>query len=216
MIVSEFIVQVWPDLTRFLPLWQNCKSLWLFFEVLIWILRNFEPNLVTSFDIGQIFIVVNGPMLKDNWAICSLLIYRPKGSVPENAFDDFQSQCRSHFLTVKINFCKCCGLFIIPLIWNFLTGKFLFRSHLGQFSRRRWGTLSADSISCPVHEDKRFFFLAVVVAQLVERSLPIPEDRGSNPVICKKIIYILNNCLLSTVYWKDENKEKRGREWPIF
>ena len=44
-------------------------------------------------------------MLKDNWAICSLLIYRPKGSVPENAFDDFQSQCRSHFLTVKINFC---------------------------------------------------------------------------------------------------------------
>ena len=32
----------------------------------------------------------------------------------------------------------------------------------------------------------------------------------------QKIIYILNICLLSTVYWKDENKEKRGREWPIF
>ena len=29
---------------------------------------------------------------------------------------------------------------------------------------------------------------AVVVAQLVERSLPIPEVRGSNPVIGKKII----------------------------
>ena len=37
----------------------------------------------------------------------------------------------------------------------------------------------------------------MVVAQLVERSLPIPEVRGSNPV---KIIYILNICLLSTVY----------------
>ena len=26
----------------------------------------------------------------------------------------------------------------------------------------------------------------------------------------------MNICFLSTVYWKDENKEKRGREWPIF
>ena len=31
----------------------------------------------------------------------------------------------------------------------------------------------------------------------------------------QKIFYILNICLLSTVYWKDENKEKRGRERPI-
>ena len=38
---------------------------------------------------------------------------------------------------------------------------------------------------------------AVVVAKLVERSLPTPEVRGSNPTI-------------------DENKEKRGWEWPIF
>ena len=38
------------------------------------------------------------------------------------------------------------------------------------------------------------------VAQLVERLLPIPEVRGSNQVIGKKIIYILNICLLSTVY----------------
>ena len=41
------------------------------------------------------------------------------------------------------------------------------------------------------------------VAQLVEQSLPIPEVCGLNPVIGKKI---LNICLLSTVYWKDENK----------
>ena len=39
----------------------------------------------------------------------------------------------------------------------------------------------------------------VVVAQLVERSLPLPEVSGSNPVIGKKI-FILNICLLSTVY----------------
>ena len=48
---------------------------------------------------------------------------------------------------------------------------------------------------------------AVVVAKLVERSLPTPEVRGSNPVI-GEIVY----CQLNR---KDENK-KRGREWPIF
>ena len=40
---------------------------------------------------------------------------------------------------------------------------------------------------------------AVVVAQLVERSLPIPEVRSSNPVISKNL-FMLNICLLSTVY----------------
>ena len=42
-------------------------------------------------------------------------------------------------------------------------------------------------------------FRAVVVAQLVERLLPIPEVRGSNPVIGKNL-FTLNICLLSTVY----------------
>ena len=51
----------------------------------------------------------------------------------------------------------------------------------------------------------------MVVVQLVERSLPIPEVRGSNPVIGKNYI---EQCLLSTVL-KTRNKEKRGREWPI-
>ena len=37
------------------------------------------------------------------------------------------------------------------------------------------------------------------VAQLVEQSLLIPEVRGSNPVIGKNL-FILNICLLSTVY----------------
>ena len=53
------------------------------------------------------------------------------------------------------------------------------------------------------------------VAQLVERLLSLPEVGGLNPVIGKNL-FILNICLLSTVYWKDENKEKDGREWPIF
>ena len=35
--------------------------------------------------------------------------------------------------------------------------------------------------------------------QLVEWSLPIPEVHGSNPVIGKNL-FILNICLLSTVY----------------
>ena len=53
---------------------------------------------------------------------------------------------------------------------------------------------------------------AVVVAQLVERSLLIPEVRGSNPVI-GKIYWTFVYCQL---YWKDKNKEKSGREWPIY
>ena len=53
---------------------------------------------------------------------------------------------------------------------------------------------------------------AVVVAQLLKRSLPIPEVHGSNPAI-GKIYWTFVYCQL---YWKDENKEKRGREWPIF
>ena len=53
---------------------------------------------------------------------------------------------------------------------------------------------------------------AVFAAQLVERSLPTPEVRGLNPVIGK--IYIFN--IYCQLYRKDENKWKRGREWPIF
>ena len=43
---------------------------------------------------------------------------------------------------------------------------------------------------------------AVVVAKLVERSLPTPEVRGSNPVI-GEIVY----CQLNR---KDENKKEAG------
>ena len=54
----------------------------------------------------------------------------------------------------------------------------------------------------------------MVAAQLVERLLPIPEVRGSNPVIGKNL-FILNICLLSTVYWEDENKEKEAGYGPF-
>ena len=47
----------------------------------------------------------------------------------------------------------------------------------------------------------------VVVAQLAERSLMIPEDPGSNPVIGN---FYLNIYLLLTVCRKDENKEKEA------
>ena len=50
----------------------------------------------------------------------------------------------------------------------------------------------------------------MVVAQLAERSLPMPDGRGSNPVMRK--FFIMNiftvNCL------KEDNK--RIREWAIF
>ena len=52
------------------------------------------------------------------------------------------------------------------------------------------------------------------VAQLVEWSLLIPEVRGSNPVI-GKILFILNICLPSTVYRKDENKEEEAENGPL-
>ena len=58
----------------------------------------------------------------------------------------------------------------------------------------------------------RFETRAVVVAQLVERSLPIPEVRGSNTGIGK----IYWTFVYRQLYWKDENKDKRGRKWPIF
>ena len=45
----------------------------------------------------------------------------------------------------------------------------------------------------------------MVVAQLVERSLPALDIRGSNPVIDKINMY-------QQLYWRDSNKEKGGRE----
>ena len=56
----------------------------------------------------------------------------------------------------------------------------------------------------------------MAVAQLVERSLPIPEVRGSNPIIRKIYFFLLNICLLSTVYRKGKNKEKEAGDGLFF
>ena len=53
----------------------------------------------------------------------------------------------------------------------------------------------------------------VVVAQLAERLLMIPEDPGSNPAIGN---FYLNIYLLLTVCRKDENKEKEAENGPYF
>ena len=54
---------------------------------------------------------------------------------------------------------------------------------------------------------------AVVVAQLVERSLPKPMVRGSYPVSSKNSYWTFVYCLL---HWKGFSKEKWGREWKFF
>ena len=53
------------------------------------------------------------------------------------------------------------------------------------------------------------------MAQFLERSLPIPEVCSLNPDIGINL-FIFNICLLSTVYWKDKNKEKEDRDAPFF
>ena len=49
------------------------------------------------------------------------------------------------------------------------------------------------------------FFRALLVAQLVEQLLPIPEICSSNPIIGK--VYFLSTVI--NLYSKDENTEKR-------
>ena len=54
-------------MTRFGEIWpllQNFKSRWLFFEGLFCIGHNFEPNWAKFYDVGHIFIVVSGAILK--------------------------------------------------------------------------------------------------------------------------------------------------------
>ena len=49
----------------------------------------------------------------------------------------------------------------------------------------------------------------MVVAQMVERSLPIPEVRGSNPVIDKKLYRTLTvNCIKNNTIFKTNQCEK--------
>ena len=53
---------------------------------------------------------------------------------------------------------------------------------------------------------------AVVVAQLVERSLPLPEVRGSNPVLGKNLYSTFTvNCIEKT-----KIKKKEAENGPFF
>ena len=64
------------------------------------------------------------------------------------------------------------------------------------------------------HDHRITIFLqAVVVVQLVERTLPIPEVHALNPVISKLLYGTFVYCQL---YWKDENKEKEAGNGPLF
>ena len=58
-------------------------------------------------------------------------------------------------------------------------------------------------------------FWAVVVAQLVEQSLPIPKVRGSNPVIGKKL-YLYWTFFYRQLCIEKTKIKKRGRVWPIY
>ena len=82
------------------------------------------------------------------------------------------------------------------------------KTNVRQRSRRYKERKTDRKIKNGIYKQKKR--VAVVVSQLVVWSLAIPEVRGSNPIIGK--IYI-DYCQL---YWIDQNKEKRGREWPNF
>ena len=62
------------------------------------------------------------------------------------------------------------------------------------------------------HKSVTNSFWANVVAQLVQQALVTPEVCSSNPVIVKLLHRTFVYCQLN---WKDDNKRKRGREWPF-
>ena len=87
-----------------------------------------------------------------------------------------------------------------------------FRRRGMRFESSRWQFLNSNF--CRLFEitgNKINVIRAVVVAQLVEWSLPIPEVRGLNPVI-GKIYWPFVYCQL---YWKDENTEKEAGNGPF-
>ena len=121
---------------------------------------------------------------------------------------------------------KKCWSNLVPLIFVPSQNKPLrVFFHLANRSRiRTHNLLECDSAQIPVGqalqnlhcldqyvkkvEGKFSPFRAVVVVQLVEQSLPIPEVRGQNPVISKNV-YIER--LLSTVLKFEKTKGKRKK-----
>ena len=66
-------------------------------------------------------------------------------------------------------------------------------------------------LKCSSYICKMYFFMAVIGAQLPERSLLTPEVLGSNPVIVKE----LQRPWAYFWLFKRRQKRKRGRKWPI-
>ena len=58
--------------------------------------------------------------------------------------------------------------------------------------------------------------LAVVVAQLVEGSLPTPEVRGSNPVIGKLLLYYMEHLCTGNCIGKAKINIKDAGNGPLF
>ena len=127
-------------------------------------------------------------------------------------------KCLRNFFNVylwKANLVFCCqltSLFFLLLEMNWVTSTRHFKV-LRLVGKARKLCIDYQPIRLLLQNIKMsanyFRFLAVVVAQLAERSLPISEVRDSNPAIGKNL-FILNICLLSNVCWKGENKEKEA------
>ena len=62
---------MWPDLEKFRHLGKILKRVWPFLEWLFSIWQNWEHTLAIFYALGQIFVVLNGQMLKNNLAIWS-------------------------------------------------------------------------------------------------------------------------------------------------
>ena len=112
-----------------------------------------------------------------------------------------------------------CFMITLLCVLNYL--KLFSKSHLsrkisynpkGEFlnmvKEYTWNVWNSQQIY--IFKGRSLYLLrVVVVAQLVEWSLPIPEVCGSNPITSKVFI---EYSLLSTVL----KRRKRGWEWPIF
>ena len=104
-------------------------------------------------------------------------------------------------------------LYVQPFISEFVKTRLLWPPS--------WTPLSPSCICIPVYILDSIGAIvratsvnpSVVVAQLVERSFPIPEVRGSNPVFGKNLYWTFVCCQLCVEKTKIK---KRGREWPIF
>ena len=75
----------------------------------------------------------------------------------------------------------------------------------GEYRNQSWQGVRLDGVWLLRLFSLKAFFKAVVVAQLVERSFPIPKVHGSNPVICNKLYWTF------TLDYIEKTKTKKKR-----